>query len=219
MHYMTNSKHPNGGNSQVQSIVITAITLFALAGAILGFSVGALTHHSTASPQTTNNATTNAKTNKNPRQTQVATSPTAIPSPSTPAQPLGGPGVTAGMLITGAYKYVYTLQAKDKSLAPITTNGITCRIWLAKAIGSNPEIDADDSAEFKNIANETKPFPHEVTGLQFDPATPQTQPCINGKGTWNFNISASVPPGKYYMVGLTSNGVYINWSWSGLITV
>jgi hypothetical protein len=216
MQHSANSNNKNGGNAQVQSVIIIAITLFALAGAILGFSLGALTHHSASNSQASNNSKANTSTNKNTKSTHAATLPTPAPTP--PAQPLGGPTLTAGTLLTGAY--IYTLQAKSDTNAPITTSGITCRIWLTKAAQGAPEIEASDRNEFQHIANVTNPLPHEIAnGLNFDNTTPQTQSCKNGLGTWNITLSPSLAKGHYYIVGLTSNGTFFNWSWSSQITV
>jgi hypothetical protein len=205
MQHTANSNNKNGGNSQVQSVVIIAITLFALAGAILGFSVGALTRHPASNPQTANNSSSNTKVKK---PTQAATTPTPVPSPTTTAQTLGPPVVNGGPTLTGTY--TYTLQAVDTANNAIKTNGITCRLWITK---SNPKTL--NTSGFKVIANLTSPVPNEVVGgLTFDGSTPQTQPCVNGLGTWNVNFSTTLSKGTYYIVGLTDwNGTYFNWSW------
>jgi hypothetical protein len=208
MQHTANSNNKNGGNSQVQSVVIIAITLFALAGAILGFSVGALTRHPASNTQTANNSKPNPSSNTNVQPTQAATTPTPVPSPTATAQTLGPPLVGGGPTLTGTY--TYTVQAVDTANNAIKSNGVTCRLWITK---SNPKNLSPSG--FKVIANLTSPVPNEIVGgLTFDSSTPQTQPCVNGLGTWNVNISPALSKGNYYIVGLTDwNGTYFNWSW------
>ncbi len=228
MQYPAKPNKNHNSNTQVQSVIITAITLFALAGAILGFSVGALTHtpHSTPNSQANNNAAANKAT-----KPAIAT-PTISPTPTALPQQLGCPNPTLGSPLTGSFTYVFTLQVMDPTGTknkqchlelekPITSNGVTCRIWLTKANSNGtPQIGEDDQAEFQDIAHLTKPLPHEVVnGLQFDSATPQTQPCVNGLGKWNITLSPNLSKSHhYYIVGLTSNGVSYNWSWSVQLT-
>lgn len=214
MQHMTQPNNHHSGNSQVQSIMITAITLFALAGAILGFSVGALTHHSIPTSQASHNSNTSSTTDKNAKPTHVATSPTQVPSPTAPAQKLGGPVITISTPLSSAYTYKFTVQATyNGTMTNVTTNGITCRLWITKSDPSKL-----DSNSFKVISNLQQTVPDEIAGgLQFDSATPQTQPCLNGQGTWNANPSASLSKGSYYIVGLTDwNGTFYNWSWRQL---
>ncbi len=215
MQHIAKPNKNHSGNAQVQSIIITAITLFALAGAILGFSVGALTHRSTSNTQTSKNNKV-ANTNNKTKSTQAVATNTPIPTTTATvaALPLGYPSLGYTIPIAGTYKYTYTLQAMNKSNQPITTNGVTCRIWLTKANGGQPDVEANDIALFKNIAALQQALPNESAGLTFDSATPQTQPCVNGLGKWNVNLSPTIPKGTYYIVGLTENGTYINWSWS-----
>ena len=208
----TNNAH--GRNSQIQSIIIIAITLFALAGAILGFSVGALTHHLAPNGQTTNNGGSDA-TNKNGKATQIAVSPTPLLSPTVTARKLGFPALLSATPQMSTYQYSYTLQAIDAtSNTKITTNGVMCRLWITKSYPSTLE-----QSTFKSIANLSHTVKHEIVdGLTFDPATPQTQPCTNGLGSWNVNLSSKVAEGKYYIVGLTDwNGTFYNWSWGTIV--
>lgn len=224
-----NSNYKNGGNPQVQSVIIIAITLFALAGAILGFSIGALTRHSTATSQT-NNSSNNSTTKKSTRPAIAKTVP-PNQTPAVAAVPLGCPSPNIGTPLSSTFTYQFTLQVMDKTGTtgtscnlslekPITSDGVTCRIWLTKAEQNQPEVTADDIAKFQHIADVTSPLPHEiVNGLAFDSTTPQTQSCKNGVGTWNISLSPSLPTGHYYIVGLTSNGTFFNWSWSARLTV
>jgi hypothetical protein len=230
MQYNAKSNKNYNGNSQIQSVIITAITLFALAGAILGFSVGALTHSHSAPTHQANNNNNNATANK-PTKPAIAT-PTISPTPTALPQQLGCPSPTLGNPLASTFTYVFTLQVMDKTgnkgskcylekEKPLTSNGVTCRIWLTKANSNGtPQIEADDQAKFQDIAHQTKPLPHEVeNGLLFDNATPQTQPCVNGLGTWNITLSPNLSKNHhYYIVGLTSNGMSYNWSWSVQLT-
>jgi len=218
-----------GGNAQVQTVMITAITLFALSGAILGFAVGAFTHQHSSQP------TTNISGN-NKKQTPVVVAKTPKATTTTVANtalPIGCPAINAGVDVTGT-AYTVTLQTMDKTGVvngkckielekPVTANGITCRIWLenAKDGNPNPMIDAADEARFKDLANLTSPFPHEISnGLVFDSTTSQTQTCAKGLGTWKVSLSPDLPKGNYVILGLTNwNGTYYNYSWSYVITV
>lgn len=207
---MQQFNNKNSGTAQIQPVIITAITLLALAGAILGFSLGALTHHSTSGTPTPNSANTN--TNKNPQPTKTSASPTPVASPTTPAQRLGGPMMAVSTSLTGTYKYTFTAQAVyNGTSTPVKSNGITCRLWITKSDPSKL-----NTSSFKVISNLQQTVPDEIAGgLEFDSATPQTQPCNNGLGTWNTNLSSSLSKGNYYVVGLTDwNGTFYNWSWS-----
>jgi hypothetical protein len=231
MQYNAKSNKNYNGNTQIQSVIITAVALFALAGAILGFSVGALTHSHSASNSQANNNNNNATANK-PTKPGIATTPTISPTPTALPLQLGCPLPSIGIPLAGPFTNIFTLQVMDKTgnkknkcylekEKPITSNGVTCRIWLTKANSNGtPQIEADDQAKFQDIAHLTKPLPHEIeNGLQFDSTTPQTQPCVNGLGKWNITLSPSLSKNHhYYIVGLTSNGMSYNWSWSVQLT-
>ncbi|GHO83075.1 hypothetical protein [Dictyobacter formicarum] len=206
-----------GGNTQIQTIMITAITLFALSGAILGFAVGAFTHPHSAQP-----VTNTSGNNKKPTQVVVSKTPTATPTAATAqALPLGCPGIGTGYNLDGSI--TITLIAKHKVAGQcdlnaeknITSDGITCRIILTKAKDGLPVIDDTDRALFKDTANYSGTFPHEITpGLVISNGAPLTQPCVQGQAAWTLTLSPTLEKGNYYIVGLTGNGTYFNYSWS-----
>jgi len=213
------------GTPQVQSIIITAITLFALSGLMVGFTVGALAR----TPQSSNN-------NQNSANLTTHTTPTSKPTP-TPNAPisirLGCPNFSYTNPTTnpdGTFVYNATIQAEDKTgtdangtchLAlekPITADGITCRIWLVPAQLENVTTDlSNDKNQLQDPTTFNQPFPHEIqNALLFDPTTPnQVQTCKQGSAQWKFTLSPSVDKGDYFLVGLTDwQGKFWNWSWS-----
>ncbi|GER89129.1 hypothetical protein KDW_32910 [Dictyobacter vulcani] len=214
-----------GGNSQYQSIIITAITLFALAGAILGFAIGALNHQRTPQ-QVANNSNNN--NNKPAAKPTTAVKPTATPTPSVVAQPVGCPAMSTANNIDGV-TFTITIVAKQKLIAgcpnhpesasTIANDFVTCRIWLAKAKDDqHPVIEKADTDLFNKPESFATPFPNEVpNGLVFSNGASQTQMCKQGQANWNVSLSPALEKGKYFIVGLTSWGVFYNWSWSGLL--
>ncbi|GCE06187.1 hypothetical protein [Dictyobacter aurantiacus] len=216
------SQKPGGGNSQVQTIMITAITLFALSGAILGFAVGAFTH-----PRTVQQIINTSGGDKKTTPVVVAKTPSPITTAvTTQAIPQGCPGIGTTYGIDGTI--TLTLAAKQKvqgSCNPVnepdlTSNGITCRIFLAKAKGVAPEIDGTDIALFKDTNNYGGTFPHEINpGLVVVNGGSLTQPCMQGKATWTLKLADTLNKGKYYIVGLTGNSPFYNYSWSTQLNV
>ncbi|GCF07078.1 hypothetical protein [Dictyobacter arantiisoli] len=218
----------NSGNSQVQSIIITAITLFALSGAILGFAVGAFTHQHPSTNQTANNG-------KSPHsQPAVTTQKTATPSPTTTTTAvltaeLGCPAVDLATGLTpNTYSVRVTAKYKNKNdpncndinkEKTMTAAGNTCRIFLAKAKDNSPENIQADQTRFKDPTTFDQTFPTEISGLVIANNQSLTQPCTNGVATWdNLSLSPSLAKGHYYIVGVTANPAHYNFSWSGLLT-
>jgi hypothetical protein len=210
---MINPQASSTGPSQTRSVILIAVALFALSGLIVGFAVGAFTHPQTREIFVNNNNNTNKPAAHN--------TPTAAKTttPVTPAQPLGCPIVTPQLPQDGVV--VITVKAMNKlaggqclpnAETPITSSGITCRIWVVQATGTTPAVDGID---FKHTNTLYNPLNHEVQGaLNFDATTPQTQTCKQGIGTWKITISPTLNKGSYFMVGLTDwNGTYYNWSW------
>ncbi|GLV59370.1 hypothetical protein KDH_61970 [Dictyobacter sp. S3.2.2.5] len=213
----------NGGNTQVQTVMITAITLFALSGAILGFAVGAFTHPRTV--QQIINTTSGG--DKKPTPVVIAKTPSPTTTAvTTQAIPQGCPGIGTTYGIDGTI--TLTLAAKQKvpndctpSNEPdLANNGITCRIFLAKAKGVVPVLDDADRALFKDTANYSGTFPHEIAGgLTVVNGGSLTQPCMQGKATWTLRLADTLEKGKYYIVGLTGNTPFYNYSWSTQLNV
>lgn len=220
MQQFVRSQKPGGG-TQVQTVMITAITLFALSGAILGFAVGAFTRpHSTA-------PTTNTS-NNNKKQTPVVVAKTPSPTTTTvAAQPIpqGCPRIVTTYSLDGTI--TLNLIAKQKTPgsncdpdkeADLTSNGITCRIFLAKADGDHPLLDGSDETLFKDTTKYSSSFPHELTGLSVVNGGSLTQPCVQGKATWTLKLADTLAKGKYYIVGVTGNSPFYNFSWSGQLS-
>src|SRR5581483_11554 len=217
MQQMISRPNP-GGSTRLHTIIITAITLFALTGFIAGFGVGALARPAKQTPIAAQPTTAPIASQK--------TTPT--PAPATQAMPLGCPDIqqaTLSEVADGTTTYTVSAQAKDKSTGhgcdqnnkPITAQGITCRLWLIKGSIDPQDLSFNDNPA--NVNNLTNPFQHEVTGvLQFDNTTPQVEPCNQGVGTWKYTISPSVNKGIYWLFVATDwNGRFYNWSWDQVI--
>ncbi|GCE20201.1 hypothetical protein [Dictyobacter kobayashii] len=211
-----------GGNSQIHTIMITAITLFALSGAILGFAVGAFTH-----PRPTQITTNTSGTDKKPVPITKAKTPTPSPTATiTNTQPLGCPDIVTSFNNLNGTTTI-NLIAKQKTVgtcgdpkteANMTSDGITCRIFLAKAVDKHPAIDGSDVALFKDITRYSGTFPHEIAGIALSNGGSLTQPCMQGQASWTFTLSPTLDKGKYYIVGLTGNPAHYNYSWSAQLT-
>ena len=216
------------GTTQAQTTIITAITIFALSGFIVGFAFGAFTRSKGLTTQpTTQNHDIPIVVQK------VSLTPSPTPQPLQPS--LGCPDVEANvsqMIADSQTPYNATVQAKDKTgnqgdkcpdialERPLVIDGITCKIWLTKAQDPSGELSSDLS-QLQHVDQLNEPFPNEIaSGLIFDAATPQVQPCKQGQGNWNFTISSTVSPGNYFIVGLTDwQGIHYNWSWYQLQVV
>ncbi len=193
--------------------------LFAFAGLISGFAVGAFIRpgqHSQPPGQT--RLPTPPPTNK-------LTTPTNTPHTQHPL-PLGYPKILQVNYMAVAddnSAYTFTVQATDQSNGrraagdPMHQTGITCKLWLTKDGNVSANMPTD---RLKAADSLSQPFPHEEPGsLDFyDPSTPQTQMCnAKGQATWNYKVATSVEPGQYFLVVLTDwNGVHWSWSWAAV---
>ncbi|QBD82053.1 hypothetical protein EPA93_41175 [Ktedonosporobacter rubrisoli] len=218
MQQFASNPNPNR-NSRSRTMLITAITLFALSGLLVGFTVGALNHPSQAQqaqPKKTSSPV--AKATKETQPTQATQGKVALGCPQ-----LGQ--YSTEMVADGSTTYTFAAQAIDKSIdstppcghgKPIQNSGITCRLWLSSPKGVSVPNDV-----WTNPAALSQPLPNEVQGaLAFDPSTPQVQPCQNGKGQWKFTVSPQVDHGSYVLAVLTDwEGTYANWSWTAPIKV
>jgi hypothetical protein len=194
---------PDRGNTQTQSVLITALFLFALAGGIMGFAVGAFTH----SRQGQQPIDTNIKPTQ-PAIAKTQPSPTATPTPVQLDFPnfsllSGTPGVT---------ETTYTVQAISAGTkTPLTVSGITCHLALVKGNGANtPSLNKE---QFKVPNAQNNNFQEEIpNSLQFN-GTPEIQPCQNGQGTWKVTIlTANLKRDRYYsLVGFTMFGPFYNF--------
>lgn len=229
MQQVASKLRPNNGiQSQAQAIVITAITLFAISGLLVGFAVGAFVR-----PQ---NQTPTAKKSG----PAVITKPTATPTPPPTPQPivLGCPKIVQfnpAEVINNDIPYTLTVQALDESAGkcniaannPIHQPDITCKLWLVQRIpdgqffqfsNSNDQLKHPDMLRSPLAGTvQNKPFP-EIPGLLFDPTTEQTQACNDqGQGSWKYTISPTIPAGAYSLLVLTDwKGVHFNWSWGNI---
>lgn len=203
----------NNVSSQTRTIAFFAVLLFAIAGLISGFAVGAFIHPKT--PSTTGNS---GLTTKPPiaQKTQTAVSQTTI-------QPirLGFPVIDTAdyfMAADGSTLHTFSAHAVDTSRDaghgnPVHASGITGRLWLTKDDNVSANIPAD---RLRSVDTLQAPFPKEIPdSLNFSSDTSQIQSSnSNGQVTWKYTVSSSVTPGTYYLVVLMDwNGVHYNWSW------
>ncbi|GHO95539.1 hypothetical protein KSF_055870 [Reticulibacter mediterranei] len=202
----------NGGPARTQSLIITAITLFALSGLIIGFAVGAVTRPKQAAQPT-------AAPTVNP----VAQKSQPTTAPKTEPQPLGCPiidqsdnvGVADGTTI-----HTFQIHAVDKSGKcaqsgkAIEAPGITCKLWLSK---STDDALKGTAAVGTNIKAIPQPIKGEVeNSLTFtDSQHSQTQMCDDkGHGFWKFSVSPTAKSGDYWLVVLADwDGKFYNLSW------
>ncbi len=225
---LSNRQKQNNSSNQTHTMIITAITLFALSGLIVGLAVGAFMR--TQRPQTP----TVAKDKTAPTATPE---PTATPKTTVQAQAIGCPAMTISayeQVAGSATTYTVTAQVRDRSGGaacsqqnkPLAVTGVTCKIWLVKVLPTNKQTsfpnDTDNllkgdvahltgSLTITEAGGDARP---EVTGLQFSAGTSQTQTCNNqGLGTWQYTISSQVPAGRYSLLALTDWSGYYNWSW------
>src|SRR5260370_4149035 len=198
------------GTTQAQTIIITAISLFALSGFMVGFVFGAFVR---PKGEITSSTTQNHDIPVVSQKTLPTPSPTPQQVPS-----LGCPDVEANvsqMVADGHTAYDTTIQAKDKTgdqgntcpnipmEKPVVVDGITCKIWLTKAQDPSGDLSSH-SSQLQHVDQLSSPFPGEIQpGLIFDPSTPQVQPCKQGQGHWKFTISPTISPGDYFIMGLT----------------
>lgn len=195
-------------NSQPHGIIVTAIIMFALAGLLSGFAVGAFVRPGRGSPVNVPSQTgTTPSTNKTHTPTAPVTDhPTTIQEPTINQY-------TYREAANGSTLYTFTASTLKKSGAPISNSDLTCKIWLTKDANVNASIETGD--RLRSVSTLSQPFPHEVQdGLTFSSSTPQTQTCANGQGTWKYTLSPTVHPGLYYIVSLMDwEGAHYNWSW------
>jgi len=188
--------------------VLTAIILFALAGLLSGFSVGAFVRPGQRFQVNIPSQTATVPT------THKTAIPTTTPGTEGP-QFLGEPVIDNSQYAEtadGSTPYSFTAHAVSKSGAAITSSGITCKIWLTQDGKVSSHITAD---RLRSVDTLSEPFPKEVSGgMNFTAATPQTQMCNNGQGQWNYTLSPALHTGTYYIVVLMDwSGIHYNWSW------
>lgn len=212
MQQLSRQGSSNNLNNQSRAIAFIAIFLFALAGLVSGFSVGAFVRPSLPfSGKNTGSEASQPSTN----QSQTATHTPRTQHPI----PLGFPIIDQYQYIEhadGSTTYTFSVHAVDHSGQPVHSSGITCKIWLTQDNKVNRSITLD---RLQAVDTLSSPFPGEAQGvLNFASSTPQTQFCNNGHGTWNYAIAPSTEHGLYYMVILMDwSGVHFNWSWLAIV--
>jgi hypothetical protein len=207
---------PPPGSSRSQSVIITAITLFALSGLLVGFAFGALTiKHPQAQVDTTTK-----KTSSNPIVLPQASTPTPIPQTKITA--LGYPFINNLSAVTqiadGTTSYSLSAYPVDQSIdkghgAQVHSTGITCKIWLTKHTNVTETL-LKHTDILNNVNSLTQPMPdEEQNALTFSGTTQQTQPCnATGNTTWTYTIAPTVDNGTYLLVILTDwSGQHWNW--------
>ena len=213
----------NNLSAQSRTIAVIAICLFAMAGLISGFAVGAFVRPGQTQ---TGNKPPPGKTPIVAVQTQT---PTPTPQQQHPIN-LGIPQiehVSYTEVADGTTTYTLSAQVVAKGSgqpgSPVHASNITCKLWLVQHIpnGKMFNISTNDLKNVNNLQNpitgtvDNQPYA-EIPGLTFfDTNSPQTHLCTSkGKGTWTYQVAPSVAPGVYDLVVLTDwSGIHYNWSW------
>jgi hypothetical protein len=211
------NRSSNNVSSQTRTIAFFAVLLFAIAGLISGFAVGAFVHPKTSASTGNSNSITKPPVVQK-IQTPASTTTPEIVSP-------GEPEIT-DYSTNETKNNNYTLSAliTDKNThKPIQSSDVQCKLWLSQDGNINPILKKDNYSIPKAIDNIGQPFPKEAqNGLAFSSTTPQVQPCAtNGsKTTWNYTLSSSLDPGTYYLAILADwKGLHYNWRWATIIVV
>jgi hypothetical protein len=227
---MVKTQVTQGGSSGIQSVIVVAITLFALSGLMVGFAYGAFTHP--RQPKQANN-------NPPPQQTQVVkqttTTPTVTATAPVQAHAIGCPAwllpPTYSEQPDGISSYKVTIQADDNSSSGCGTSntalrvaGITSKIWVTKTIPNGKLLDISANQTLLTsdqisttltgkIGNETY---SELPYLSFSSSTPQVQTTdAQGQASWNYTVNPGSTAGGYSLVILTDWNGYYNLSWYG----
>ncbi len=214
-------RRPNNVSSQTRTIAFFAVILFALAGLISGFAVGAFIHPKTG-PTTGNSGSNAGQTTTHKTQTPISTK-TILPSPIYWPKIIQQPPGTEKA--DGTTSYTLSIQVvsetKDQTQGPpIHAVGITCKIWLTKDSNINDNVKTNNFKRLKSVGTLSQPFPGEVVeALNFNGSSSQVQTTnADGQTTWNYSIANSVDHGQYYLVILADwNGIHYNWDWIGVV--
>lgn len=210
------SRYPNNLSQQSRKVAIMAILLFALAGLLSGFAVGAFVHPKSQTGNGTGTDTNGSKT------TPVAhTTPTQVSSAVTEHINLNEPVIPQGSYsyvqsADGSTNYTFSALIINKNNTPIQASDVTCKLWLTKDGDVNSILRAGNYALLRSIDTIQQPFPKEIEGtLNYIAPSQQIQPCApTGKTSWGYTISQSADPGTYSLVVLADwKGKSFNWSW------
>jgi hypothetical protein len=195
-------------------MAVFAVLLFALAGLISGFAVGGFVRPKIGG--TANNQNGNS-INPIVQQTKTAT-PVATVHPVK----LGFPVITAIKYhekADGTTTYTFTTYAVDQSIDKehgkrVNVAGITGKLWL-QHVPQNDFVNLPGD-RLRHLDIQGPLTDDEIAGaLNFVSGSSQIeQTNANGQITWNYTLSASVPPGSYYLTVLLDwSGQSYNWSW------
>ena len=210
------NRSSNNVSSQTRTIAFFAVLLFAIAGLISGFSVGAFVHPKTSSPSTAHTGSSMKPPVVQKTQTPVSARTSSVVWPAEPE--------ITDYSTNETQNNNYTLSAliTDRSTnKPVHSSDVTCKLWLTHNGNINPILKKDDYSILKAINTIGQPFPGEApSGLTFSNTTSQVQPCAtNGsKTTWSYTLSPSLHPGTYYLAVLADwKGIHYNWRWVAII--
>ncbi|HCI78927.1 MAG TPA: hypothetical protein DHW02_04485 [Ktedonobacter sp.] len=225
----------NVGNMSDRSTIalITALILFAIAGLMSGFTIGAINRpHNAGTAQNTNNSQHNKPT------TSTTTGITPQTTPTVTVVPMGCPNPDTYVPVEMADGQTpYTVSAYATSNPPncggkqLMDAGITFKLWLTQSISNSVSVNFPQGAQgvYTGInspltgAATTKQgkvignIP-EVQGLQFTTDTPQVQQSnAQGRVTWKYTLPTSLQPGNYELFVLVDwQGKEYDWSWRNI---
>jgi hypothetical protein len=210
------------GNNQTQKIVITAITLFALSGLMMGFAVGAFTRPQKQATIKQTVVTTTVKKQPTP---QVTTTPTVDVTKVGISCPIISPSAIS-QVADGNTNYTLSAEIQDQSVSkdpvPCGTGkelhaaGLMCKIWLTRNQDSLRNLS---KAQLSPVSNLQNSFPGEVQeALQFTGNQQQVQQCsLTGMTTWSYTLSPTLKSGTYYLAVVADwQGQVFNWRWDNI---
>jgi hypothetical protein len=205
--------------SPSRKLIITILSVFSLAGLVIGFTIGGLTH-----PKS--NPTGNTGPVQKPT---IAAHTTATATPTATLPPtvlLGFPEFsstpTTTESATDGTQYTVSMQAVDKQKKSVHSSDVTCKLWLVANIPDHQNLDiaqttlkAVDNLKAAITGTVNKIPSPELPYLNFDATTDQTVHCnANGQATWKYTIATAALPGNYDLVILADwKGAHWNWSW------
>lgn len=219
-----NLSQQSSTRAQSPSIIFIALTLFALAGLMIGFAVGVFLHRKTGLTAQNNNGSSITVTHPKTSPTVMVVTPQELDCPKLLTLS-SGTQIADG---TTSYSIIEQAMALNKQGDPICHNashpmqasGITFKLWLTKGFQKSLKLPGTPSQLQEVISNPItgtvgdQSYP-DLQSLNFDPTTKQVQPSNNqGQTTWKYTIAPSVQSGNYDLVILTDwSGQYYNWSW------
>jgi hypothetical protein len=225
-------RRSNGLSPQSRRIAIIAIILFALSGLISGFAVGAFVRPKIGGIGNTGGNSITPVVQQTKTATQVAT-----PRPQLITfQSLDGYSFTE---VANGTTYTLTAHLKPVLGAdnqPVHATNLTCKLWLISRVPDDQGVYVPSDIA-KNVTTINEPFTiqgatldslNPIPGityqeipqsLTFNSDTQQTHSCnTQGEVTWRYQVSPSVAPGKYTLVGLYDwSGKHWTWFWADIV--